>query len=517
MNFSNLCPRLRLFSPGMVLLMAGALAIFCLQAQYRSHLIPRQADYTQRRFLLTGDEPSYLLMAQAIAGGYGLNVRPILESGAYQRFYTRPLLAPDRNTWKYYFGSGWIVPAIDRSADWQDAQKMPFTPLLPLLMAPYVNRVDNPRWLTGLLQSGLTCVLFLFLMRRFAFSETKRLWIPMLGMIALLGGIPIGYYTTLLFPEILGGSALLAAGMLVLAGGARSWLLVFSLHLLALLATPRAAPVVMAMQGFMMFDAFRTIRWRKALLALVGCGLVWGGYLSVNLSIWGTTFPPMGSSFLKNFFFVGVADQVSMLGFMVQKALSLATGILRVLYGRDVGLFFFCPISLWSIWLAAKGWKDGESRSASVLWALLFAGSVFSLALYPDYRAGTCPSGRYQVIPAFLCAMPILAAGGWNRSKFQWHHLATFLWLFAITIGLALLVAGHPHLWFRRYHPLFGYPSIQGYYNWLPSFESPLAAADVCKAAGWTALFFFPALLATVLRLARRWTHRAKPSLAAPG
>jgi hypothetical protein len=168
----------RLILPGSLILVISVVALFFLQSQYRSNLIPLNADHDQRMVLLTGDEPSYLLMSQAIADGHGLNVRPVITSGAYQRFYHRPVISDDLNTWKYYFASGWIVPVINNSASWRDAQKMPFTPLLPLLMAPYINWVDNTRWLTGLIQSVLTCALFFVLMRRLAFFNAKRIWIP---------------------------------------------------------------------------------------------------------------------------------------------------------------------------------------------------------------------------------------------------------------------------------------------------------------------------------------------------
>ncbi len=495
---SGLPSRWRL--PGLLLSVVGVAVVFCMQAQYRNHLVPRHADYDRRRVLLTGDEPSYILMAQAIAGGHGLNVRPIIESGAYRRFYSHPVISPEQDTWSYYFGSGWIVPALDRSSQWQAAQKMQFTPLLPLFMAPYVDRVECVRWLTGLLQSILTGLLFWALMRPFLHLPAQRVWVPAFGMAALFGGIPVGYYTTQLYPEILGGAAVLAAGALALAGGARFRIAALVLQILALLATPRTAPVVLALQLFMLLDACRSDGWRKSLLLVAGSSAVWGCFVLFALSVWGTFFPPMGSSFLKNFLFAGATQGGSVSGLLLQRASSLAQGVLRVLFGRDIGLVFLCPITLWSIVLAVRGWKVRGQRRASCLWALMFAGSVVSVALYPEFRAGSCPAGRFQVIPAFLCALPILAAARPDNAPFTRPYLATFLWLVAVTVVLGLCVGGHPGYWFRAYHPLFGYRLLQPYYGWLPAFEHGVSMGDLAKAVLWASVFLLPMLLAGVGR-----------------
>lgn len=77
----------------------------------------------------------------------------------------------------------------------------------------------------------------------------------------------------------------------------------------------------------------------------------------------------------------------------------MATGTARVLMGPDVGLFILGPIfSVGFVALPHNVWRG--RTVVDVMATFMFLALVGGIALYADYRAGTCPAGRYQVIPA---------------------------------------------------------------------------------------------------------------------
>ncbi len=104
--------------------------LFAVFSWQRTHLIPSDAEFARAQWLLTGDEPAYLLLAQAIASGDGLNVRPAHERGSYRDFQSRAVIGSDQWTWEAYRALG-FKPWLDRGKAWGDSQILPRLPLFP--------------------------------------------------------------------------------------------------------------------------------------------------------------------------------------------------------------------------------------------------------------------------------------------------------------------------------------------------------------------------------------------------
>ncbi|MCX6997934.1 MAG: hypothetical protein NTV49_12820 [Kiritimatiellaeota bacterium] len=458
-----------------MLFLAGLLSL------YRENIIPCHGSREQIQWLLTGDEPSYLLTALALAHGDGLNVRPVHEAGAYRRFQDGLVIEqPDRFVWKYYYGD-WLKPRIDRSAQWGNAQIFTFPPLIPALIAPFIYRTDQIRWWTAVGQGFLLCSAGFFLIMIFPAGDRVRLWTWCGCVLWGLGLLPVGYYTTAIFPETVTGCLLLL--FLYLQGHPSSGLRCVSLVVLVttLFATPRILLGVGAASAYLLARGVARKQWLEMLL--LACG--WIIYFGFNLSLWGAWLPAAGNSFLSRMALPTLFSSSSVLVIFPQ-------GLLRCFFANDIGLLLLNPFFM--VGVVAMIYVCCHLRTADTwLWLLLFGGIIFSVAIYQDYRAGTCPMGRYQVIPAYLLCFMI----------FEMVRACPVIWLYRmqgamIVLGgagllVALLVAVHPNFWFRDYHPLFGYEALQAYYRFLPDFGPGKHWLRKCVAYGLAFLlpFFF--------------------------
>ncbi|WP_031386726.1 hypothetical protein [Desulfonatronum thiodismutans] len=447
------------------------IACFAALSLFRESIIPRQADeLAGRSWLLTGDEPTYLLMASAIAAGEGMNVRPAHDREDYLKFQTRPVLASDQYTWPHYYKS-WLTPVNDASLRWGDAQKPPFTALLPTFVAPLVRWTDYPRWWWSVLQGLWLCTLGWLVVSLRPARESPAL-MPLAGWCLLVTALPIGYYSTQLFPEILAGSLLLLF-LMSLERNKGVGLALFAATL-SLWATPRTAPAVLIVTLGAFFLSKGPGHWRYPAIAVIG----WTAFLAFNLWNWSSWFPPMGSSFLSHF--LGPID-TEWFG-------RLMTGTARVLMGADVGLFILGPVFLVGLVALFHNVAYGR-RLVDFLAATMFFSLIGGIAMYADFRAGTCPAGRYQVIPAMILAWA--AVRMWFIADVSWRGrwMTAMILTGILSVGVALFVALHPNWWYRAYHPLFGYIPIQKFYGYLPIFTPD---APWLKIFAWSVLLLIP-------------------------
>ena len=449
-------------------LIGGLLLVVLLAAAwtgYRERLIPRQAQPPASYWLLTGDEPAYLLAAQAFAAGEGLDLGPAHRRGDHRRFYSRDILGPAQYRWQDYRDHH-LPFLFDRQAAWGDRQIKHHMPLLPLMLAP-VARTQNFRWWAGVLQSLWLGLAALMVWRQLRGGTLRQMLLIMLALLAGLGGLPAGYYTSAVFPEILGGALLLVA--LSLWEDQPSWprRLGILAMLLSLWATPR---VTLGVFLTVIVLSVRLARRReRGDVALLLGGVLF--YFAYHLFVWGWFFPPMFDA----------ANRP-------QWAL-LPRGVAGIFFDHAVGLLFLNP-ACWAMLCAGfLLWRGHRHESGVRLWGALFLGAIVSVAALPVARAGACPAGRYEVIPALLLAYamarfirscPADRPGG-RRIR------GALLLLSVASLVIAWKVAQDPRVWFRPYHPLFAYPSLQPYYHLLPDAGS---ARFGWQAAGWLLIFF---------------------------
>ncbi len=434
-------------------LLLPALACGCLLfaafSWHRSHLIPRDADFERAQWLLTGDEPGYLLLAQAIAAGDGLDVRPSHLRSSFLTFQSRAVIGPDQWTWEAYRTLG-FKPWLDRSKSWGDRQILPRLPLFSAAVSPLVRQTSHLRWLIGCLQALLVAGTAVMLAAFAARDNPKAGIHSAAGLLFVLGSIPIAYYTTQMFPETLAGLLLLCA----LAWRARSLrvagLVGNTLLVLALWTTPRVAAGILAATVVLAVHD-----WRKHRYANVGTLVLgWLVFICWNLWVWGSWMQPNQNA----------ASQNS-LAFFPQ-------GVLRFFLGNDVGIIFLSPV-MWVCLVAGVVNLMLLRNHLDLAWAALFAGILAVVASFPDVRAGTCPAGRYQVIPAYLLAFPLIRLLCSDLTVWR-RRLVPLLYVLGIPgLAMALVVATRPSFWFRRYHPLFGFEEFRRFYALLPPAQGP--------------------------------------------
>jgi hypothetical protein len=511
---------------------AAALCLFGLLSVYRHHLIPGDANPARAAALLTGDEPAYLLMAQAIARGDGLDVEPANAAETYLAFQQRPVFRfEDHFRRSYYEGRG-FKPLWEGAAVWQDGRITQFSPLYPALLAPVVASARRIRWSVCLLQAVFVaaCAAAIVLGMD-APAGTAGTGHAAAVLVLGLGAIPAGYYASQVFPEILSGMLLLLF-LFCFASRNRTIRVVGLLCLLApLWATPRVVGGVAAATAVLIWRRRASPRWAE--VALLGAG--WIAYLVFNTLVWGNPLPPQGSAVLYGLWNAIRSLPAPLLAAAVAAAGAalwaltgvfrksggargrravpgaIAVGALAVIltppgrriiagstaffFSNDVGLLVLNPFLVVAL-AAAVALRSDDERGEFPVWIALLAGLILSVAGFEERRAGVCPSGRYQVIAAcaLLFAPVRVLAGRRGRPLPAW--VPGMYLLGAISLAVSLAVATRPNFWYRLYHPLFGFDLVRPLYRLLPD---PARWTFLPHAALWLAallaLLFLPARL----------------------
>lgn len=460
-NDAELCPRQRPAALRVALL--ALLLALALLALPREALIPFQADAERREYLLTGDEPEYLLAAFNLAQGRGLT----LAARDQQRF-----MAPERLD--HLMAQGWhgsyayflsISPALGRrysQAEWGAAPILVHRPATSLLLAPAAWAGERQRWWSYAIISlaaagGLAWLLFLAI--RAGAPPGPSLGLGLAGLLAP----PALFYASQAFPELPcalllalalallfrpgPGAALLAALCLAAAPwfSDRALPPAFLLGLAALLAAPGRVKIMVA--GVLLLDA--------------------AGLISYWLQHLGTPYPQNTHTAL-------------------HASLSyIPLGFLQLFFSGTQGLLWFfplaalAPLAWWRWW--RSGWRPGLCLLSALAWLALVAG----IAAWPDWTAGTCPRGRYAVMVQLLCLPAFLA---WARAGFS-HRQAFVLGLLAAWgLVYAALVALEPGWWFAQFHPIFNLDPRSPIFAWLPDFIHPSPRAYALCAA-WALVF----------------------------
>jgi len=419
-------------------------ALYLLLGVYREHIIPRGADREQQLWLLTGDEPAYLLAARAFADGDGLDLGPAHRRGEHLAFYDRDIIGPTQYTWRHYLASGRHHPLLDRSRWWGDQQIKHHLPGFPLLIAPLAHRTQF-RWSVAWCEALLICALAAVLLWRA--RALPLLWFTASAatVVVFLGCAPIAFYSTQAFPETAAGVCALLA--LMLLAGSRPWPRVWGCALLAVTPwiTPRLLGGVGLADVVLLIYALRRRRWAE--LAVIVAGVLL--FIGYHLFIWGSCFPPA--------FDPANRVQLRLLG----------RGLLISFFGNDVGLLFLNP-ALWVGVAAAVLVVLYYADDGIWIWTAVFLGVLLGVAMLPVWRAGMCPAGRYQTILAYLLLLPTLRAFAVASNRWRARLFATLLALGVLGVVIGLGMAREPRFWFRDYHPLFGYAPLQRFYDWLP-------------------------------------------------
>ena len=519
------------------------LLLFTLHGVFRTTLVPYGATGERARLLLTGDEPSYLLMAVAMARGDGLNVGPTQQEGGYRSFRDKPVFRGNKYSWHYYGAVG-LKPWLDRSEFWGEARVLQLSPLFPVMASVLVRDGGNMRWRISVWQAVLSCLVCMGILTTISRSKVSAGELLEIGLALIAGmcGIPASYYVAEMYPETITGLLLLS--FLFCQCSDRSVVRMVGNLLLcgALFATPRVVPGIGVASAVVVWQAFGRRSWSEMGVVFV----TWLAFLAFNLRLWGMPLPPAAAAFVMQLGLdspynattvlvgsmfataglglviagwrfprvrrpllwggLGVMGLCLVVGLLLQGTekygemgkMLLPTGLVRVFMGRDVGLFLLSPFLILGA-VAGVYYMVGMRSRQGWVWLALFWGVVMVASSYPDFRAGRCPMGRYQVIPAYLLLFPLVRVLSGDRSKWQERLLWASCFLGPVSIAIGLKVAMQPNYWFRKYHPLFGYAAVQPYYKYFPD---PGRATFVLEAIAWMGVLLLPLVAADlVMRL----------------
>ena len=428
----------------------ASLLLFGLFSIARESLVPRNADFDRARWRLTGDEPAYLLTAQAIASGDGEDVSRVHASGTYSNFQHRIVIGRAQWTWSNYKRlkcPHWI----DRSESWGETrQVIQRPPLIAAFAAPFALSQSHPRW-SILLALGAFASLSAFLLLSLTARRDRSAIPPAFACIAVFGSMPVLQYTAAIYPEILMG-CLLALSMALWRHGNP---ILHALAVLPLVASlwgsGRVVPAIGLASIAMAWQEIRARRFVAPALLVAG----WCGYIAYNLWLWGYPVPPTPEN-------GGTLDLSR-----------IPVGLAENFIGNDVGLFLLCPVSIVGAACCIVALVRHRGDPAVVPATLLAAGVALVVASFSNPRAGTCPAGRYQVVQAVILLVPILICLGENPggSVFRWSLPASLFALGAISLAMGITIAFHPSWSFERFHPFFKIKRLQPYYRFLPDFR----------------------------------------------
>jgi hypothetical protein len=117
---------------------------------------------------------------------------------------------------------------------------------------------------------------------------------------------------------------------------------------------------------------------------------------------------------------------------------------------------------------------------------------VALVAAFDDWAGGTCPSGRYFVVPQFLF---ILLAAVWLMDeRGQKIKMFWIIGLGALGIMQLFWLTSHPRWWYRAYHPMFAWKDIQPLYAYLPLLPDGAPKEQWLQLAKIAPLLMFPSL-----------------------
>ena len=459
--------------------LAAAAVLFGLFSVARESLVPHGADFERARWRLTGDEPAYLLTAQALANGDGEDVSRVHAARTYTNYQSRIVIGGRQWTYDDYVNRCRVRFLLDRRKAWGDAQILHGGPLEPLFAAPFALSPNRPRWKI-LFAQGAFAALIAALLVWFAPGGARAAPFAAATCVAFLGGAPVVWYTAQIFPEILLGS-LLALSLLLSRRRETAFRLIGHLCLfLSLWGSSRVVAAVAAVVAVHAAAAIRRRRWID--LAVLAAGVA--AYFGYHLWRWGNFFPPN-------------TDPNSPISLAL-----IPRGFLRYYFGNSVGLLMLAPVA-WTGLLCLGLLLRRPGRDPAILpCAALAFGISLSVAAFPAFRGGTCPAGRYQVAEAFVLVVPVLLFLHLEPAGSPWRRRVLFLLasLGAATLALGAWLATNPAWWFERYHPAFRHPRLQPHYGWLPDFDGRWLA----PLALWLALFLGATFAADLFLVLKR-------------
>ena len=440
-----------------------ALALFSFT---RSFLISSRLDDIRAHYLLTGDEPSYLLITHSLVFDGDLDLSNNRQDALH--FYHHQLLGDQQVGFSFYnrVAQGRLT---GKEKDWGCRQYFIHRPGLPLLIAPayWIGFHADKRIRFSVLVC-LNLVAAFFIVVLFYLAQTLSGPIP--AAVAALGFAvtpPILFYSNQIYPEL--PAALCVGGALWgLIKAEKKWEIL--LTGLAVACFPWFHERFIGMFLVLLAAAFFRPDFRRGwvlylilpILSLILQGMYYH-------SLYGLPFPLNSHK-----------------PFSVS---AVPRGLMAMLTDRDKGLLFLNPLMILSFFGLIPLWRQ-NIRLTVTLSALLLA-YLLPVAAFPDWHGGLCPPLRYWVTVVPLAVIPAMALGNDDSRLFS---RAGMVALGAWGVWMGVVLAFQPKLWFWQYGPLFYYPDSHVAHVFFPGYFHPEAQSKYLSLFWISLLGLFPCL-----------------------
>ncbi len=465
-----------------------ALVVFLVESRHLTK--PGYDTLRDRSFLLSGDEPWYLLNTRSVAMDLDYN---LYNDRVEQEFW-------DKNI------SGWTLEKELRAIGhgrtkteeyW--AERVYPTKQIGL------GIVLAPAYRVGLLwdeQVRLTCVWFLCLVGAFLVQQVFWLGYELtssraaaaVGALAGAFSMPMIVYAAQIFTELVAAFLLIVAVRMVLTS---KWPPVVRAIItgccLAYLPWLHEKYYLFVLVGIVMFCvASRPWRWKP----LVGFGV-----------------PLVVSAVLLMMFYrtiYGVPYPVYVHKDPISVAAGFRSGYLGLLFDRTDGLLPFWPMLAFAVVGLVWMCRDRERRRVGVWLAVLTGALWLVYGAFPDWPGGVCPPLRY-----WLPVVPLLIVASSYALAAMRQGLVVMLAVLALLLGVVVGVRGmsHPRALMKDSVPMapgpgtLGSRTIERTYHAFPDMKrrpdgSGPSARDYVRGVVW--LVVLSGFVVLVVRLERR-------------
>ncbi|MFH0789910.1 MAG: hypothetical protein V2B13_20150 [Pseudomonadota bacterium] len=445
-----------------LILFFSALILFSF---VRSSLISSNPDDIRLHYLLTGDEPSYLLITHSLVFDGDLDLSNNRQDYVY---FNRHQLLGDQFGFNFYnrIAQGRLT---GKERDWGDRQYFINRPGLPALIAPayWIGFQTEKRirfavlvWIN--LMAAFLVVLLFYLARAHSGpipAASVAIYFAMTS--------PMIYYSSQVYPD-LPAAFFLAGALLGLIKAKKKWAILATGLLVAYLPWlhERFIGLFLVLIVAALFRPDFRRRW-FLFLVLPLLSLIFQGIY--YYSFYGLPFP-LNSHKALSFF-------------------AIPRGLLALGTDRDKGLLFINPLIILSFFGLIPLWRQDRRLTITLIFLLL--AFLVPVASFPDWHGGICPPLRYLVILVPLSIIPIgtlFKNDSWVFSRSEMFVLGAFgLWI-------GLTVAIQPKLWFWEYGPIFNPMIFRAAHAFSPGYFHPQTHSGLLSLY-WIALIgLFPFL-----------------------
>jgi len=171
--------------------------------------------------------------------------------------------------------------------------------------------------------------------------------------------------------------------------------------------------------------------------------------------------------------------------------------ILQVLFDARQGwVWLFPPVLL----LPAILWQILTKKNLTINHVSLIIGMVvvlFLIAAYDDYGAGTCPRGRYFVIPQLI--FMILASVWLQEERGRRTKMIWLIGLGSLSLMQLFWLAPNPKWWYANFHPFFSWKEIHLLIFNLPFLPDNAEHKEWIKLLKMSPLLILPSLSCLLL------------------